>query len=97
LGALNVFLIFHLAVLATNKGPFYMDAPFIHYQSKLISASSYAPLLLTILILPILYYCRLYLKENITKIWQRIVLVFNQLIYLMLLFGFGYWGLLSVF
>jgi hypothetical protein len=93
--SLNFILIAYTVVLNTNNSIFYFDAPYQHYNSSLISASSYTPFVLLGLCFPIVISTRNSLKANKSKLWLRITLVLNQVVYLMLLLSFGYWGLFN--
>ena len=90
---LNLILIAYIAVLITNNSIFYFDVPYKHYNSSLISASSYTPFLLLLLFIPITIHTRNSLKSDKTKLWVKTTLVLNNIVYLILLLGFGYWGL----
>ena len=90
---LNLVLIAYIVVLITNKSIFYFDVPYEHYSSSLISASSYTPFLLLLLFVPILFYTINKLKLNEMKLWTKAVLLSNNIVYFILVLGFGYWGL----
>jgi hypothetical protein len=90
--SLNFILIAYIVVLITNNSIFYFDVPYQHYNSRLISASSYTPFLLLGLFLPLVIHTRNSLKANRPKLWLRITLVLNYAVHLMLLLSFGYWG-----
>jgi len=93
---LNVLLFMYLFILARNTGIFYFDAPYKHHSSGIISLSSYIPFLLLLLIVPISYYNFRFLRSNSNSFLLNTSLVANNVIYLMLLFAFGYWGLFDV-
>jgi hypothetical protein len=93
--SLNFILIAYIVVLNTNNSIFYFDVPYQHYNSRLISASSYTPFLLLGLFLPLVIHTRNSLKAKKPKLWLRTILVLNQVLYLMLLLSFGYWGLFN--
>ena len=90
---LNITLIAYIVVLITNNSIFYFDVPYKHYSSNLISASSYTPFLLLLSFIPILIYTRNRLKSDKTKFWVKTTLVLNNIVYFILILGFGYWGL----
>jgi len=92
---MNVFLIFYLFILATNRYIFYFDAPYEHYGSIAITASSYLPFLLLLIYLPFASFTYEKVKSKTLKPWLKSLLVSNNLIYLVLIFAFGYWGLFS--
>ncbi|MFT4662096.1 MAG: penicillin V acylase-like amidase (Ntn superfamily) [Patiriisocius sp.] len=94
---LNILLIAYLFVLATNINIYYFDAPYQHFSSDLISLSSYIPLILLLLIAPITFYTIRYIKVNNKSIWMKSALIFNNITYLILMLGFGYWGLFDIF
>jgi hypothetical protein len=92
---LNFILIVYIMVLLTNNSIFYFDVPYQHYHSNLISAFSYTPFLLLGLFMPIVIHTRNRLKSYKTKLWVKTIFVLNHSIYVMLLLGFGYWGLFN--
>ena len=94
---MNFILFFYLFVLATNIYIFYFDAPYQHYNSSLISASSYMPFILLLSFLPILYFTYKFTPAKGQGIWLRALLFSNNLIYIGLLLGFSYWGLFNIF
>lgn len=95
LSAMNLLLTAYLFVLATNLYIYYFDAPYKHYSSNLISASSYTPFLLLLIIVPVILYTIKQLKSAKTKRWIKALLISNNLIYIMLIVSFAYWGLYS--
>jgi predicted choloylglycine hydrolase len=96
MSALNLSLIGYLFVLATNVNIYYFDVPYKHYDSGLISTSSYTPFLLLAVIIPVSLFTIKRLKSVKTKRWIKATLVSNNLIYLILILSFGYWGLYSI-
>lgn len=90
---LNLILITYIFVLITNQGIFYFDVPYKHYSSSLISASSYTPFLLLMSFLPIVVYTVNRLKSDKMRFWAKSMLVLNNIVYFILVLGFGYWGL----
>ena len=93
---LNLLLIGYLFVLATHVNIFYFDAPYRHFGSDLISASSYTPFLLLAVIVPLSFFTIKMLKSLQTKRWIKVTLASNNLVYLLLILSFGYWGLYSI-
>ena len=93
ISAVNIFLVGYLFVLATNESIYYFDAPYKHYNSDLISASSYIPFLLLAVIIPVSLFTMKRLKSIHMKGWIKTTLVSNNFIYLLLILSFGYWGL----
>lgn len=96
MAGLNILLFGYLFVLDTHVNIFYFDAPYRDYQSKLVSLSSYIPFVLLLVIFPITYSNIRTLRSDRDAVWIKSTLVFNNLIYLLLLIGFGYWGLFEV-
>ncbi|MDW7692848.1 hypothetical protein R9C00_11055 [Flammeovirgaceae bacterium SG7u.111] len=96
LSGMNVLLTSYLFVLATNSYIYYFDAPYTHYSSSLISASSYIPFLLLLTIAPVTSFTLKRFKSANTKRRTKALLISNNLIYLLLIVSFGYWGLYSV-
>ncbi len=90
---LNLILIAYIYVLITNQSIFYFDVPYNHQSSSLISTSSYTPFLLLLSFLPILVYTVNRLKSYKAKFWIKSTLVLNNMVYFILVLGFGYWGL----
>ena len=93
---MNLILTGYLFVLATDIYIFYFDAPYKHYSSGLITASSYTPFLLLLAIAPLSLFTLRVFKCTETTTWLKALTVSNSLIYLMLIAGFAYWGLYSV-
>lgn len=93
---LNVLLVCYLFVLATDKYIYYFDAPYKHYSSDLISASSYIPFVLALCIIPFTLFTIKHLKLNQIHGGVKTILTANNLIYIMLFAGFVYWGLYDV-
>ena len=96
LSAVNFGLIAYLFVLATNKSIFYFDAPYKHYSSDLISASSFTPFLLLLSIGPLLFYTINRLQSDKIKLWIKAILISNNFVYILLIAGFSYWGLYNI-
>lgn len=91
---LNLILIAYIFVLITNQGVVYFDVPYKHPTSSLITASSYTPFLLLLSLIPIVIYSINRLKNSDrTKFWVKSTLILNNVVYFILVFGFGYWGL----
>ncbi|MEM9051026.1 MAG: hypothetical protein AAGC47_03140 [Bacteroidota bacterium] len=92
----NLLITAYLFILATDIYIYYFDAPYQHYNSKLISASSYIPFALLLAIIPTTLYTIKLLRSVKTKRWIQGILVFNNFIYLILIVSFSYWGLYSI-
>ncbi len=93
---INILLVAYLFVLATTIGVYYFDAPYRSMNSVWVSLSSYLPMLLLLLIVPIGIFGLRFLKSaHVTRGIIK-VLQFNYAIYLLLLVAFGYWGLFGI-
>lgn len=92
---LNLLSTFYFAVLATNIYIYYFDAPYQHYSSNLITASSYIPFILLIGFIPIAFHTLAFVKKQNSKGAMISLLGLNHFIYLLALFAFGYWGLFN--
>ncbi|HRE74581.1 MAG TPA: hypothetical protein PK798_13605 [Flavobacteriales bacterium] len=92
---INLFLIGYLFVLVTNENIYYFDAPYKHYASALISLSSYIPFLLLAFTIPLILFTLKNYKYLKTRWWIKATLAINNLIYLILILSFGYWGLFN--
>lgn len=92
---LNIILTGYIVVLITNNSIFYFDVPYKHHSSSLISAFSYTPFLLLLSFVPIIIYTGKRLKSDKTKFWVKSTLALNNIMYFLLVLGFGYWGLYS--
>lgn len=93
---LNIFLTGYFFVLATNINAFYLDAPYQHFTSGFISLMSYTPVVLLLFIFPIIAFFIRLKKRLESPLWLKITLFFNGGLYLFALFGFAYWGLISL-
>ncbi|MEM6297377.1 MAG: hypothetical protein AAF740_01680, partial [Bacteroidota bacterium] len=91
--ALNLLLIPYLAILATHKNVFYFDAPYKHYSSDLISLSSYIPFLLLLSVIPFTMYTIKKTKSDTATFLIKATLAFNNVLYIILIMAFSYWGL----
>jgi len=93
---LGIIMTYYMFILATNIGIYYFNAPYHHYNNHLVSLSSYIPFLLLTAILPLLRYNFKVVKD---KSWSQIsIFLFtaHNIIYLILLGTFIYWGLFSL-
>lgn len=90
---LNVVLALYFFVLTTNIGVYYFDAPYEDYGSGLITISSYIPYVFLLLIIPVGILTFRFIKAPQNKMWIRSLLLFNNIIYVVALLAFAYWGL----
>lgn len=94
--AINLLLVAYLFVLAIDKNIYYFDAPYKHYSSDVISASSYIPFVLILIIIPSIKFTIERLKLAKTRGCIKVILLTNNLIYLLLIISFSYWGLYNI-
>lgn len=97
MSVLGIFLTYYMFVLATNIGVYYFDSPYQHYSSKMISISAYTPFLLLFLIIPLYVYNFKIIKGNSWSFLSKCLFTTNNIVHLILLALFVYWGLFSVF
>ena len=93
---LNLVLTGYFAVLATHIGIYYFDAPYKHGGTNLISLSSYTPFILVLCLIPILFLVVRFMKNERKRIGEKILVIFNSIIYLVSFCGFLYWGLFDI-
>ncbi len=89
------FLAFcYMFVMTTESYIYYFSAPFQHYKSTWISASSYIPYLL---VFAWIFIGWLYAKKRAFDLWgkfSRGLIIANNALFMLLTIGFLYWGLL---
>lgn len=93
---INLLVVVYLFVLATNISIYYFDAPYTHYSSYWISLSSYMPFILLFAYIPLSIYIFRFIKANHKGIGLKSAFVLNNMVYLLLIIGFYYWGLFDV-
>lgn len=93
---LGIFMTYYMYVLATHINLFYFEAPYQDYYSKLVSLSSYIPILALASLFPIIRYTVHSFKNTHWGWLTRGILSMNTLMYIVALFGFWYWGLLVI-
>lgn len=91
-----VFFFFfgYMFVLATNIEIYYFDSPFVHYNSMLITLSSYIPYLMVFFLVLITF---LRWKKVLIQEWSLFskgILWLNSFLIVCWLFAFVYWGIL---
>lgn len=93
---LNLILTGYFFVLATNIYVYYFDAPYQNHASTWISLSSYTPFLFLLAIIPSLVLMINFVKNIEKKIGLKTLLITNNLIYIVSLLGFAYWGFFNI-
>lgn len=93
---LNLLLGLYLFVLLTNKNIFYFDAPYQFSGSLWRSLLAYLPFVLLLLVVPLSWFNWQFLRTRQRPRLTQYLLVTNHFLYLLLLIGFGYWGLIQI-
>ncbi|MCB0695031.1 MAG: hypothetical protein H6568_11130 [Lewinellaceae bacterium] len=93
---MNVILTGYLVVLATNLSIYYFDAPYTHSGSPLISAASYTPFLLLVIMIVLIPVILKDIRSNNSRSWTRVLYGSHGLIYMFLMTAFAYWGLYDI-
>ena len=92
---LGFWLFFDMLVLCTHQAVFYFAAPYVDGQNIFVSLTSYLPFVILLAMGPLLVFnWRVY--KN--KVWSRSaigVLTLYNLLCIILIIGFAYWGLFS--
>jgi hypothetical protein len=94
---LSLMLFYYMYVLSGSVNVYYFPAPYKNPTNVFVSASSYLPFLLLLLIIPSLFYNFRIVKMKLGSVFTRIILTTNNIIYLMLIGLFFYWGFYDVF
>jgi hypothetical protein len=93
---LGVVMFYYMYILCTDIYIFYFPSPYADPESLLVSATSYVPFLLLLLIIPFLFINRNILKEKTWGLFSKLLFTFNNLLYIILLGLFAYWGFFGV-
>lgn len=97
LAVTNIILSYFITLLLTNEPIYYFDFPYSFETTKIVDIMAYVPLALLIGFVPIAYGAiRLLRAGKLGKVSFGIV-CFNLLIYLALLAGTWYWGIIGIF
>lgn len=88
------FLLFgYMYLLATTQTIFYFDTLLQYPSGGIMNLSSYIPLLLLVLVVPILYYTITIHRKKSWSTWIRILYTANSISYVLVLLLCMYWGL----
>ncbi|MDO6432771.1 hypothetical protein Q4E93_19345 [Flavitalea sp. BT771] len=93
LGLLNLGLIYYISNLLSNKAIFYFDAPYSEDGKFLLNLSSYFPLTLLLLFIPLIVMTVRTLRSGHWGRSGKTILTTNIFCYGFLLLLFAYWGL----
>jgi len=94
---LGIMLAFYMLVLITTELIFYFPAPYKSYSFLLVDLASYLPFLLLILIIPLSVVNFKIFKEQAWGKLSKWLFTINNLVYLVLIVLFAYWGLYNIF
>lgn len=94
---LNIVLGIYTFVLLKNQAIFYFPSPYYDPDSRLVSWTSYLPVVLLLCIIPLIVGTQKILQQNGCTTLLKGLLITNHLVYLILLGWFNYWKLFSVF
>lgn len=93
---LGLLLCFYMLVLCRNVTVFYFPAPYKDPNSILISLTSYIPFLLVLIITPFCVINYRLFKERSWSVFAKGLFTVNNIIYLVLIGLFVYWGFYGV-
>lgn len=97
LSLFSLIMMYYVFALSTKINIFYFPAPYKDYKFSLLTIAAYIPFLTLLIIIPLLLLNRKVFKENTWQSGSKWLLTINNLIYLILLMLFAYWGLFNVF
>lgn len=89
---LSLLLFYYMFVLARNINVFYFPAPYQDYSSALVTATSYIPFLMLLLIIPLIRFNFAIFRESNWRFFSKGLLTLNTSLYAVLLGLFFYWG-----
>lgn len=94
---LNIIVFVYLIMLLRNINIFYFSAPYKGYSLAVLNMAAYIPLLILLLVVPLCWLNIKVIKEKTWSVFSRVLFTGNNLLYLVLITLFSYWGLLNVF
>jgi hypothetical protein len=94
--ALCSMLFYYLIVLATNMYIFYFPSPYQDYKFSHLNVAAYIPFLTILILIPLLTTNWKLLKEHTWSLFSKLLFTLNNLVFLILITFFAYWGLYSV-
>jgi hypothetical protein len=94
---LSLMMCYYMYVLSGSINVYYFDAPYYDPSSLFVSITSYFPFLILILLIP-MFIRSIEIIKNRTRTKQiNILLIINNLAYVLLIALFNYWGFYDVF
>lgn len=97
LSLLGFCLAYYMFALSTKIEIYYFPAPYQNYKFGLIDIAAYLPFVLLLVIVPLLVVNRKLFREQAWSRVSRNLFTMNNLIFLILIALFYYWGLYDVF
>lgn len=94
---LNMLLLYYFFVLVNNQILFYFPAPYYDARFTLLNIAAYIPFVLILFIIPLTRMNTFIFKDPSWHIFSKFLFTFNNIVYLILICLFTYWGLYSVF
>lgn len=94
---LNGCMMYYMFALSKEMSIFYFSAPYQHYEFGLLDIAAYLPFLVLLLIVPLVVMNVRLFREKIWNIITKSLFAFNNLICIVLIVLFFYWGLYDVF
>jgi hypothetical protein len=94
--ALCSLLFYYLIVLATNMYIFYFPSPYQDYKFSHLNVAAYIPFVTVLILIPLLLTNWKLLKEHTWSLFSKLLFTLNNLVFLILITFFAYWGLYSV-
>ncbi|MFT5858588.1 MAG: hypothetical protein ACI865_000676 [Flavobacteriaceae bacterium] len=94
---LCLVMFLYMFALVTNHDIYYFSAPFVHFNSPLISISSFIPFVMLIAIIPLVRFNYSVIKKNTWSFFWKLLITSNSISFVVLFWTFVYWGLYDVF
>ena len=94
---LSLVMLYFMFVLATEMGFYYYPAPYKDYKFSSLTIVAYVPFLILLLIFPFALINKNILKEKSWSFFGRWLFTINNLVYIILIILFVYWGFYNVF
>ncbi len=96
-GLLSFVLLLYVFMLVRVENIYYFPAPYTDGSISLVSAGSYIPFLILLLIVPLLFLNRKIFRESTWGFLPKFIFTVNSITYIALVILFAYWGFYSVF
>ncbi len=90
-------LTFYTLVLIKNDGIYYFPAPYQDYQFSILDVAAYVPFVLLIAAIPLIVVNRNLFRSPLWGRFMRGLFTVTNVAFVLLIIGFGYWGLYNVF